>query len=108
MTWKRDTVKIWIDDEREPPDYSWQWCVTSDDAIDLLCEYDPEVISFDHDLGKADDGEDDNAMRVVDQIEIWSESGVITKFEWQVHSMNPVGRENIIRAMNRIEEKYWR
>lgn len=103
MTWERETARIWIDDERAPPNDSWKWAKTSNVAIELLCDYDPEQISFDHDLGG-----NDTTMKVVDYIEKWAEAGLIDKFSWTVHSMNPVGRENIIRAMNRIEEKYWR
>lgn len=94
-------MKLWIDDVRSPPDDTWVWAKTSIEANNKLCEDDPVLISFDHDLG-----EDDTSMNVIKYIERWAAAGIIEKFEWQVHSMNPVGRENIKRAMERIE-KFW-
>jgi hypothetical protein len=94
-------MRLWIDDLRKP-NQSWKWAKSSKEAIALLARRDPKIISFDHDLGG-----DDDAMKVIRWIEIWAANKQMQKFEWQVHSMNPVGRENIKRAMQRIEEKYW-
>lgn len=94
-------MKLWIDDVRDPPNEDWVHAKNSAAAIDFLCAFDPILRSFDHDLG----GED-TSMAVINLIEIWANNKLIPKFEWQVHSMNPVGRENIIRAMNKIE-KLW-
>jgi ribA/ribD-fused uncharacterized protein len=94
----REQARIWIDDVREPPNTTWVWAKNSDEAISFLCDYEPLFISFDHDLGHNDD-----AMKVVNQIELWAEGGYIKRFPWAIHSMNPVGRENIERGMRAIE-----
>lgn len=47
-------MRIWHDDVRPPPDSSWIWARTNDEAKELLAKDDaPPVtaISLDHDLG---------------------------------------------------------
>ncbi|MDR6503911.1 hypothetical protein J2785_007104 [Burkholderia ambifaria] len=68
---------------------------SSAEAIDLLQTYGcPKLVSFDHDLGG-----DDTAMVVVRWlIERDLDQGgqfIPPEFRFQVHSANPVGRENI-------------
>lgn len=101
-------IKLFLDDERQPPDSSWIVCrdisafVWYIDANGL-----PDLISFDHDLS--------DKQKVV----TWGDRLVFTKDtgmqcakwlidfyqdmeadrppfpKWRVHSMNPVGAENI-------------
>lgn len=99
-------MKLWIDDIRTPPDESWRWAKTSDEANDILCslnEYWPTLISFDHDLG----GED-TAMLVVDCIEQILFDGSLPVPSYTIHSMNPVGRNNIHAAMRQMQERLTR
>jgi hypothetical protein len=96
-------MKIWIDDVRLPPSNEWVWAKTSSEAIDLICancKY-IEEISFDHDLGG-----NDTAYNVALVIEELAANGDINKFDWYVHSANPVGVARIRAALNNCE-RYW-
>lgn len=94
------TLRLWIDDVREPPDHTWDWVTTSEAAIATLDFFSSpgmlwcprEIISFDHDLGG-----DDTTRPVV----LWMiENGV--RFEqYKVHSANPVGREWLLGMIER-------
>ena len=44
-------MKLWHDDIRSPPDDSWLWARTNEEAIKILQENDIELASLDHDLG---------------------------------------------------------
>lgn len=89
-------MKIWVDDIRTPPDDTWRWVKTSDEAILLLSnhlklvvDYDLdveviEIMSLDHDLG----GEDTTRPIV-----LWCCGSNWWPIEVVVHSANPVGRE---------------
>ena len=82
-------MKIWVDDIRTPPDDSWVWCQTSQQAIGVLTAHKlfgpgVSVMSLDHDLG-----DDDTTRPVVMWCcynDWWPDSVV-------VHSANPVGVE---------------
>lgn len=49
-------MKLWVDDERTPPDESWVWMQTSAAAIEVLTTAvePPEVVSLDYVLGRGD------------------------------------------------------
>ncbi len=89
-------VKLFIDDEREPPDDGGNWVVvrSSIEAIDWISANGiPSFISFDHDLGGLD-----TAMRVVR----WMTNMVLDEelhfppdFKYYIHSQNPIGAANI-------------
>ena len=89
------TYKLFIDDERFPPDDGTNWTVvrTSDDAL-KLCKLDcPSFISFDHDLGG-----DDTSMVFLHAWIDWMLDNQISlpkDFDFYVHSQNPIGAENI-------------
>lgn len=83
--------KLWLDDLRPVPDDSWDLAVNFDDFKSYIREYGvPELISFDHDLGPGKTGYD-CAKWLVDQH--------LAINEFEVHSMNPVGRDNIINLL---------
>jgi len=87
---------MFIDDVRSPPGrVRFDHIARSSDAAIAMMEKDgcPGYISFDHDLGG-----DDTAMRVVNWMieRDMDEPGWIPEpFNWDVHSANPVGKENI-------------
>jgi len=93
-------MSMFIDDVRSPPGRIRFDCIArSSDAAIAMMEKDgcPCYIAFDHDLGG-----DDTTMRVVN----WmiekdnDESGWIPdNFTWDVHSANPIGKENINRKL---------
>ena len=101
-------IKIWVDDIRTPPSEEWTWVKSVNDAIteiiynELNVEYEGEIyiISLDHDAGDyASDGGD--YIRLLDWLE---ETG--RNYPIRIHSMNPVGIQNmraIIRRNNWTE-----
>ncbi len=92
MTWN-----LYIDDIRFPPlDRDWLVCRSTQEALDRIAYLGmPDFISFDHDLG----GEDTTMVflrRLVN--EVWD--GVTPPPEYQIHSANPVGAQNIRSFMD--------
>lgn len=82
---------LFIDDLRDSPDVEWVVARSSSEAISLLKERGcPARISFDHDLGG-----DDTAMVVakwlIDTDLDCSGRFLPDKFDFSVHSANPVG-----------------
>lgn len=104
-------MKLWIDDVKPaPPGY--RWCKSVMDAKLAIFSYEKlfritngeqsykiEVIDIDHDAGKyAFDGGD--YIKLLDWLE---ETG--RNYPIHIHSMNPVGVENMRRI---IERNGWR
>lgn len=96
-----EAVRIWLDDLRKaPPGY--RWCKSVNAAIRCikLCEKAGchiELIDCDHDLGDyAEDGGD--GIKLIDWL---TERESFYRVE--LHTMNPVGRENMQREIDR----YW-
>jgi hypothetical protein len=93
-------MKIFLDDIRNAPDDSWTVVRTAQEALKLLKEGNVEVISLDHDLGSG-------KLTGYDVVK-WIEKEVFLKKEYkspaiQIHSANPVGRQNISAAIKRIK-----
>ena len=108
--------KLFLDDMRKPPDNTWD-VVRSYDQFVAYIEANgvPEVISFDHDL--ADQHYAPEVLQAINEsgkIEYekyaektgydcakWLvENGYEVK-RWMVHSMNPVGAQNIRFALSK-------
>lgn len=98
-------IFIWLDDEREVPNY-WKAAINrgklankifrnAEDLIkwyaENLNEYEHFFISFDHDLGSGMTGYDMAKYIVEHKLPV---SGFAS------HSMNPVGRKNIITLLS--------
>lgn len=105
-------MKIWVDDLRVPPNDSWMWCRSVQETINAIFFYEHNIsddtitISLDHDAGYyAVYGGD--YIRVLDYLE---EKGIVdTGYFFHLHTMNPVGRDNmrrIIKKNNWKEIKY--
>lgn len=86
--------KLFIDDERNPPDDSWSVCRTNEEAVALI-ERDgmPRLVSFDHDLGR-----DDTGPRTTMELVVWMSIYHFNEGppQYTVHSANPVGCQNLI------------
>jgi len=83
--------RLFIDDERTPPDDTWVVCRSTQQALDCVkARGMPVFISFDHDLGG-----DDTAMVFLRQLvdTVWDEKS--SPPAYAVHSANPVGAANI-------------
>lgn len=100
------SVKLFIDDDRLPPDDGQLWYIvrSSNAAIEYCIRFGcPNYISFDHDLG----GDDTSMIFVKWMIEtdLDSMGGFIPKdFSYYTHSQNVNGRDNI----NGLLESYLR
>ena len=90
--------KLFIDDERFPPDDGGNWVIarTLDETKAVVAERGfPAFISFDHDLGLNTASGHEIAWWIVNtDLEL---SGVLIpqQFDFYVHSQNPVGAGNI-------------
>jgi hypothetical protein len=89
------TYSLFLDDLREPANAS-QVVVRSYDAFiaQLSAHGCPASISFDHDLGEGPSGYD-CAKWFVEWV-LDDPARLRPDFSFTVHSMNPVGRDNII------------
>lgn len=105
-------MKLWIDDLRPAP-VSYRWIKTVNEAIEAIKNYSLmykvsggkkfykiEILDLDHDAG-------DCAKLGGDYIQIlnWMEENNINYIPIHLHTMNPVGRENM-RAI--IQKNNWR
>ncbi len=89
---KRD--KLWVDDLRPAPNDTWDVAKTSEEALTLLrVRVGPyKEISLDHDLGGSD-----TTMPVVEWL-YWKSRN--WPKDISIHTQNPVGRDNLIRAIS--------
>ncbi len=98
---KPEHVKIWLDDLREAPE-GYCHCRSVNEAKQVIteCEKNYSVIdeiNCDHDLGDyAGDGGD--GIKLIDWL-----AERKTHYPVKLHTMNPVGRENMQREIDR----YW-
>lgn len=93
-------MKIWLDDLRPAPE-GFVWCRSVNEAKRAIEEAEKsvciELIDCDHDLGDyAQDGGD--GIKLLDWL---AERG--TFYPIALHTMNPVGRDNMLRTIN----AYW-
>lgn len=94
-------MKLWIDDVRPAPE-GYVWYRTVSETIGFIEEVEEylgtetiELIDIDHDAGDfANDGGD--YIKLLDWLE---ETG--RNYPIRIHSMNPVGRENMRRIIQR-------
>lgn len=99
-------MKLWVDDVRPAPE-GYIWCKSVNETIKEICseeeyykvtwfEGNPiELIDLDHDAGDyANDGGD--YIKLLDWLE---ETG--RNYPIRIHSMNPVGVENMRRIIQR-------
>lgn len=90
------TMKLWIDDIRPAPE-GYEWCKSVNDAKRKIIDIERQIefIDIDHDAGEyVDDGGD--YIKLLDWLE---ETG--RNYPIKIHSMNPVGVENIRRIIQR-------
>ena len=104
-------MKLWIDDVRPSPS-GYRWARSVYEAKVIIRNYETmlkasggkvryqiELIDIDHDAGDyAFDGGD--YIRLLDWLE-WLYDGHGTNIKFHIHSMNPVGVENMRRIIQR-------
>lgn len=97
-------MRIWVDDVRPAPEgYIWLKSVNAVKRyLSMACPYNvsvPEIVDIDHDAGEyASDGGD--YIKLLDWFE---ETG--RNYPIRIHSMNPVGVQNMRRI---IQKNGWR
>lgn len=101
-------MKLWIDDVRPAPTKEYLWAQSVNEAKTMIKYHikdywdDTIIINLDHDAGDyASDGGD--YIKLLDWLE--SENIVDEGFTFHIHSMNPVGVQNM-RAI--IQKNGWR
>lgn len=83
--------KLFLDDLRPAPNDSWDVVRSFDEFKAYIIKHGvPDIISFDHDLGLGPNGYDCVKWLIEKNYKIK---------EFHAHSMNPVGRENIIKLL---------
>ncbi len=93
-------MKIWVDDVRPAPE-GYVWAKSVNDAKwilygNMITNRPIELLDIDHDAG-------DYAAEGGDYIELlnWLEEYMLCYFPIRIHSMNPVGVENMRRIIER-------
>ena len=83
---------LYLDDERNPKtDKAWIVVRSYDEAVEYVITNGlPSYVSFDHDLGAQKNGYE-FAKWLANEVLYQQED----MFEWNVHSANPVGSDNI-------------
>jgi len=94
-------MRLYLDDVRPTPEGFDLRAYTAQEAIAYLKAGTVTFISFDHDLGPPEAG---TGYDVACWIELAAVGEDIVVPTWDVHSDNPVGRMNIIRAMQSAEK----
>ena len=93
-------LKLWVDDVRPAPD-EYIWCQSVNNAINVIEYWDDfmgvkiELIDIDHDAGDYVELGGDY-IKLLDWLE---ETG--RSYPIRIHSMNPVGRENMSAIIRR-------
>ncbi len=97
-------MRMYIDDIRNPKHTYDIISRSSDNAIHFMFhEGCPNFISFDHDLGIDEEGNDDTAMIVVKWMvnkDLDTPGWIPKDFNFNVHSANPIGTANITGYLN--------
>lgn len=107
-------MKLWLDDERLPPDDTWVWAKTAPDAIEHLKSGVVVEVSLDHDLAaehydpamyegvEAYDAlrEGFSALTGYDVVK-WMAENTVWPSVIRVHTMNPAGGLAMRQVINR-------
>jgi len=115
--------KLFLDDIRNPKSDGWEIVRNYEDFVKYITENGlPDEISFDHDLGDdiaRENVENGMSKKKARALKKESKSGYdcakwlceycwgngIPLPTWNVHSANPVGRDNIIAILQSFEKK---
>jgi hypothetical protein len=105
------SMDLWLDDERDPKNPiiiqnfgsspSMVWVKSVPEAKELVSTGGVNFISFDNDLGLPEEGKD-----LAKWIEEQAFNNNLKPIRWRVHSMNSIGRKEIIIAMQNAD-RFW-
>lgn len=95
-------MKIYLDDIRTPKDEGWIIVRSYDEFVSYIEKHGlPDFISFDHDLGYSmieDEKTGYDAAKWL--VEYYLDNGIKMPINFNVHSANPIGAENIRKYIN--------
>lgn len=94
-------MKLFLDDKRDPP-IGWQLCTTAWSCIFYLRTQKVTEISLDHDLGN--DSLYGTGYDVLKWIERSVAAGDYPPPKIHIHTMNPVARDRMLRAIESINK----
>jgi len=101
---------LWVDDLRLPPD-GWDWAKTYSAAISLIGQHNYHTISLDHDLadfhnetmnhgGEIEyDAPRGRQEKTGYHVALWMVENQRYPLQVNVHTMNPVGGQNIMKLL---------
>jgi hypothetical protein len=92
-------MKLWLDDVRVPPDESWTWVKTVEEAIALMDTGDVTEASLDHDLGTDQQGQELPEGRTL--VYWMAENGCWPSDAITIHSANVVGVDYMVGMIER-------
>ena len=87
--------KLWVDDEREIPDNSWDRAYSFHEAIFKLDLLQYDEVSLDHDLASFYGYTEMTGYHIVQWLVQRKMDGEHVPSKVAVHSANPVGRDNM-------------
>jgi hypothetical protein len=93
------TVRLWLDDVRDPPDERWTWVTTVADAIELMKAGNVIEASLDHDLGEDEEGTELQEGRTL--VYWMAENDCWPAEQITIHSANVVGVDYMIGMIER-------
>jgi len=102
-------MRVWLDDLRTPSAGFDIHARTADEAIALFKGGNVSLISLDHDLGEPANGTGYEVARWIEEHAFrWSqgEPDGLPPLAWRIHSQNPVGLQNMTRALQNAT-RFW-
>lgn len=99
--------KLYLDDIRNPTTKGWDIVRSYEEFVDYVTKNGvPDMVSFDHDLGVEEHQvETKTGYDVAKWLCDYCYENGLPLPEWNVHSANPVGRDNIISVLKSFEKK---
>lgn len=104
-----ETIRLWLDDLRDPAKHGhigWTWVTTADEAIALLATGNVVQASLDHDLDiQATLGNTPTEKTGYDVV-CWMEAhDVYPRDGVRVHSLNPSGKARMNAALHAMRQR---
>jgi len=98
-------LKLWLDDERTPPDRGWVWVDNAAHAILILKSFRVTELSLDHDLG------DELVFGNGNDVLVWVEEQVHTNMDYipplmYIHTQNAAAMQKMILGVKAIQKTY--
>lgn len=99
-------MKLWLDDVRLPPAGYSKWVKTADECIEELKTGKYTHVSLDHDLADEHYHGNKPAREAYKEktgmdVVLWMVENNVFPAECRVHTMNPIGRHNMMTAFQK-------